>query len=155
MAKVISKPKKEKIIKEKKVPATSLFDYLSWLTDNKRLWEELTREEQKGFNVFIVNRFFSMDFALCEAINEMQEFTMSMDKSLVWRIYHTILPQQKFFLRYIKATLKEGIEKEDIELFIKHFSCNEKQAVEYLELLIKKNLKSEIDTIKNFYVQHT
>ena len=57
MAKVISKPKKEKVIKEKKAPATSLFDYLSWLTDNKKVWEDLTREEQKGFNVFIVNHY--------------------------------------------------------------------------------------------------
>lgn len=147
----MAKVKKEKIPKEKKPPATSIFDHISWLTNKKRKWEELSYEEQKSFNVYMVNRFFSMEPALCEAINEMQEFTASMNKKYVWKIYHTILPNDYFYLKYIKPTPIEGVNEEDIKAFIKYFSCTEIQAIEYIQLLQKKGLENEINEITQFY----
>ena len=136
-------PDKEKL--------ASIFDYISWLTNEKKTWEQLSYEDKKNFNVFIVNRFLSMDLYLCEAINDMQEYTLSMDKAIVWKIYSSILPKQKLYLKYIKSELIEGINEKDIFYFVKHFNCTEKQAVEYLQLLKKKNLEESIEEIKTNY----
>lgn len=148
MAKKIKDPTLQK---EKKNQSTTIFDYINWLTIEKKAWSDLTYEQQKGFNVFIVNKFLSMDLYLCEAINQMQEYTLSMDKSLVWKIYSTILPNDKIYLKYIKAAPIEGVNEKDINIFIKHFKCTEKQAIEYILLLKKKNLEQEIEKIKSNY----
>lgn len=149
--KKVTKEKKVKVEKEPKAKAASLFDYLAWLTVDKKEWSELTKEEQKGFNVFIVNRFLSMEFAFTEAINEMQEYTMSMPKEYVWRVYHAILPKQKIYFNYIKASKIEGILEEDIIIFVQHFKCTETQAIEYLKLLLDKGLEEKINEIKSNY----
>lgn len=141
-----------KVKNPKSESATSLFDYINWLTIKKRNWEDLTPQEKKGFNVFIVNRFLSMELAFCEAINEMQEYTTSMDKGLVWRIYSQILPKQKLYLNYIKPNPIEGVDERDIKIFIKHFNCKESQAIEYLKLLNSKGLESEIKILKSNYM---
>lgn len=149
--------KKEKIPKEKKEKkpverkGASIFEYLSWLTIDKKPWADLTHEEKKGFNVYIINRFLSMELAFTEAINEMQEYTLSMDKEFVWKIYSTILPKERIYLKYIKASEIEGIKQKEIDIFIKHFNCTERNAIEYLNLLKKKNLESEISKIAKNY----
>ncbi|MEO6306147.1 MAG: hypothetical protein ABIP51_23570, partial [Bacteroidia bacterium] len=125
--------------------------YINWLTYDKKPWAELTHEQKKGFNVFIVNRFLSMDLYLCEAINAMQEYTLSMDKEIVWKVYLQLLPKEKLYLKYIKPEKIEGLEERDISLFIKHFNCREEVAIEYLQLLKKKGLENEIENIKSNY----
>jgi hypothetical protein len=154
MAKKVKEPKPPKPPKEPKTPATSLFDYLGWLTYDKKEWKDLTYEQQKGFNVYIVNKFLSMDLYLCEAINQMQEYTLSMEKELVWKIYSTILPKERLYLKYIKAEPIAGINEKDIPVFIKHFKCTEKQAIEYIQLLTKKGLEEEIKNIKSNYAEN-
>lgn len=147
----MAKAKKIKEVKEPKPKAATIFDYISWLTNKKRTWEELSIPEQKGFSIFMINKWLSMDLDLCEAINEMQEYVQSMDKKVFWKLYYNILPKQSFFLKYIKATPVEGINEKEINIFIKHFNCSEKEAIDYLYLLNKKGLQEEIENIKSSY----
>lgn len=149
--KKVKEPKAPKPPKEPKAKAASLFDYISWLTNDKRAWDDLTRDEQKGFNVFIINRCLSMELAFTEAINDMQEYTMSMPKEFVWKVYSAILPSQKIYFTYIKSSKIEGVDEKDIIIFVKHFNCSEKQAIEYLQLLVSKGMQTEIENIKSNY----
>lgn len=131
--------------------AATITDYLSWLTNDKKQWHELSYEDQKNFNVYIVNRFFSMDLYLCDAVNSMQKYTVGMDKSMVWRVYYELLPKQKFYFKYIKAKKIEGVDEKTIHIFKKHFHVSDLIAIEYINLLKNKGLTQEIENLKNNY----
>jgi len=143
----MAKKTKEKI--EKPVAAT-IFDYISWLTDKKKEWKDLSYADQKGFNVYILNRFLSMDIYLCEAVNNIQELVCNMEKEMAWETYYLLLPKSKFYLKYIKAE-KNYEDEKLINIFTKYFNCTEQIAVEYIQLLRHKNLQIEIENIKNNY----
>jgi len=143
----MAKKTKEKI--EKPVAAT-IFDYISWLTDKKKEWKDLSYADQKGFNVYILNRFLSMDIYLCEAVNNIQELVCNMEKEMAWETYYLLLPKSKFYLKYIKAE-KNYEDEKLINIFTKYFNCTEQIAVEYIQLLRHKNLQTEIENIKNNY----
>lgn len=139
--------KNEKIAK---VPATKISDYINWLTKDKKPWNQLSLEEQKGFQVFIINRFLSMDYYFCEAVNTFQKLTCSMEKEMVWKFYLEILPKENFYVKYIKPEEKEVTNKEILS-FVKHFSCTEEIAMEYVMLLKRKDLQDEIKKIVELY----
>lgn len=146
--------KEPKVKKEKAPPkpkGASLFDYLNWITYDKKAWEELTKEEQKGFNPFMINRFLSMELAYTEAVNDMQEYIMSMPKEFAWKVYQKVFPAQKIYFNYIKSSKIEGVDEKDIIVFVKHFNCTETQAIEYLQLLVNKGMQTEIEKIKSNY----
>lgn len=147
-AKKAAKPKEEK---EKKPAGPGIFQFLEWLTTNKKQWHELPAEAHKAFNIFIVNRFLSMELAYCEAINTLQENVASMSKEMAWRVLYEVIPPRRAFFKYIKAAPIEGISEEEIQMFVTHFKCTDNIAIEYIRLLKRKGLQEEIDSLKNMY----
>jgi hypothetical protein len=149
--------KKVKVVKEKapkpeKVPTATIIDFINWLTWDKKKWEDLSITDQKAFQPYIVNRFLSMDLTLCEAINELQQYTIGMDKDKVWRVYYELLPRQKYYLKYIKSAPIEGLEERDILILKKYFSTTEEIAIDYFKTLNKTNEgKEKLENIKRNY----
>ena len=143
---------KKKIISEtkeavKKKPAGSVIDYISWLTYNKRKWEELSELEKKNFQPFILNKFLSMDPYFCEAINELQEYTIGMDKDKVWRVYYELLPSDKVYINYIKDKSEKEYFQNELDCIKKYFCESEKNCIEYLSFL--KSTDKGIIELKN------
>ena len=121
---------------DKKEKKTSLFDIISYLTDKKKPWSELSIEEQKLFNVYMINRFLSMDLYLCEAINQLQQYTLNcMDKKDVYNLYFYLLPKQRFYLKYIKS--KNEIPEKDLDLLMKYYKLSRRECEDYYFILNK------------------
>jgi len=136
--------------KEKK-SNTSLFDLISYLTDQKKPWSELTIEEQKAFSPYMINRFLSMDLNLTEAINDLQKYTLIIEKKEAYNLLFNLLPPQRFFLKYIKAE-KELPDKE-VNLIIKYFSVSKYEAEDYyITLSMTEEGKQIIEDIKQNYI---
>lgn len=141
-AKKTKEPKEAIDTGEKK---SSIFDFISFLTDKKKPWSELTTEEQKLFNPYMINRFLSMDLFLLEAVNELQKYTVgSMEKQDVYSLYYHFLPKQRFFLKYIKSQ-KEAPEKE-INMLIKYFNVSRRECEEYYQILSNNEKGQELLT---------
>jgi len=119
----------------KKKPAGSIIDYISWLTYNKRPWEDLSELEKKNFQPFILNKFLSMDPYYCEAINELQEYTIGMDKDKVWRVYYELLPKDKIYINYIKDKSQKEYTVNELDAVKKNFNESEQNCIEYLSFL--------------------
>lgn len=146
-----AKKKIEKLPKEK-IPTASIMDFIKWLTTEKRKWEDLKPQDQKAFNPFILNRFLSMNYDLCEAINDLQQWTIGMDKDKVWRVYYELLPARWFSIQYIKAQEVEGLTEKDIKIFKKYFSVNEEVAIDYFKTLNRTNEGQEkIEQLRRNY----
>jgi hypothetical protein len=139
---------KEKLEKEKKEPKTSLFDIISYLTNKKKPWKELTIDEQKTFNPYMINRFLSMDLYLCDAINQLQKYTInSMDKKDVYTLYFYLLPKQSFYLKYIKS--KNEIPEKDLEILVKYYKLSRRECEDYYLILNKDSEgKQRLEQIK-------
>ena len=151
MAKSKKKKLEKEIPEEPKEKKPGIFDLISYLTDQKKPWDQLTLEEQKLFNPYMINRFFSMELGLIEAINDLQKYTLIIDKKEVYNLYLALLPQQRFYLKYIKAT--KEIPERDVNILIRHFSVSRSEAEEYYLTLTKTEEGEEtLDEIKQNYV---
>ena len=124
MAKKVKEPKAPK---PEKIPTAAPFDFVRWLTTEKKKWEDLSPQDQKAFNPFIVNRFLSMDLTLTEAINELQQWTLGMDKDKLWRLYYELLPKGRLEGKYIKSTPIEGLSERDLDILKTYFSSANQQ----------------------------
>lgn len=131
--------------------AVGIFDYIDWLTINKRKWSDLSYEERKGFNVFMVNRIFGMDPYFVETINELQDVTLYADQDMVWRLYYELLPKEKLYISYIKPKEKIKHTEKEIIAFVKYFNTRTEIATQYLDILKLKNEKAEIKKILEIF----
>ena len=117
--------------------ATNIFTILNYITWDKKIWDELTPEEKKCVQPFMINRYISMDKNYIEAVNVVQKYNLS-PKSL-YEFYLEIIPKRKTFLKYIKSDKKsdQGI----ILLLSNHLQCSEREIKEYLDLINKDDIK--------------
>lgn len=138
----------EDIVKEKK---TSLFDMISFITDQKKPWDSLSDEEQKLFNPYMMNRFLSMDMFLIEAINELQKYTVGvMNKKDVYNLFLHYIPKQKYYLKYLRPVI--DIPAEDLKYISLYYNVSEREAEDYYFILIKDEVgKEHLESIKNSY----
>jgi len=145
------KKKKDDESSEPKEKKTGLFDLLSYITEQKKPWNDLTIEEQKAFSPYIINRFLSMDLFLCEAINDLQKYTLLIDKKDCYNLYLNLLPQQRFYLKYVKSSVE--IPEKDINCLKRYFNCSQFEAEDYfITLSNTEEGLNTLDLIKNNYI---
>jgi hypothetical protein len=131
-----------------KPKASSPIDFIKYLTTDKKEWKNLSASDQKAFQPYIINRWLSMDLYYCEAINELQQYTIGMDKDVVWKLYYELLPSERVYINYIKAKDSENFSVEELESIKLYFSVSSREAIEYLECLKKISKGNlEIDRI--------
>ena len=121
----------------------TIFDHLSNITEGKRTWDKLSEDERKTANVFMINRFLSMEFNYIEIINEAQ--TLNLPIQYLYNLYIAVIPKQKKYFKYIK---KSG---DDIKLLAEVFKVSEREAKEYRDKLNTKQIESlrlQIEGIK-------
>ena len=70
-----------------------IFDWITEIQVKKRKWNSFTDEDKKSFNVFIINRFLSMNPDYLELVNYIQQYTNGQLKpQQVYECYREIIP---------------------------------------------------------------
>ena len=126
----------------------TLFEHIDNLTYHKKRWSELTEEDKKTYNPYIVNRFISMHYPYIDLVNELQK--LDLPPHVLYEMYISCLPKHKKYFKYIKKSIKET-KGDEIEIISKVFEVSRKEALSYLELLDKnqvESLKLQITGIK-------
>lgn len=129
--------------------AASLFDHLSFITDQKLSWDSLSDIDRKSFSPYMINRFLSMNMDFIELINECQKYTIGqLSSKEVYKLYSDILPKKKQFNKYIKGAKSSKYNTDLVELLSNHFLISQDIAVEYLELYYQTSMSSLKEIIK-------
>ena len=133
------------------IKAKSLFDHLSGITDKKVSWESLSEVDRKSFSPYMVNRFLSMNMNFIELVNEFQKYTIGeLSNREVYKLYLELLPKQKQFNKYIKASKADKYQTELVELLSKHFLISEKESLEALDMYHETSLLTLKDILKKY-----
>ena len=123
-----------------------IFDWLNQINYYKKSWDSFTENEQKTFSVFIINRWLSMDDDLIEAVNFFQKYSIGLlQPREVYKWYCDILPKQKRFNKYVKGKKSNKYPDWVINIFCKYFECSKKEAIEYLYLINKSEIKDILE----------
>ena len=123
---------------ENVVKAKSLFDHLGGITFKKDKWESLSDMDKKSFDMYMVNRFLSMDMGYVELVNEIQQYTNGQLKNReLYKVYLDVLPKKKSFSKYIKGSGDSKWNKNIVKYLCIDFKVSSREVEEYLEILPK------------------
>jgi len=139
---------------EKQKPKT-LFDHLSHINEiqDKNYFDTLNDADKRTFDLYMINRFLSMDPDLIEIINEIQPNTTGcqLDKELAYKLYIEILPKKRRYLKYIKPRVEEKYDKEVIDILKEYFNVSRREVSDYIVILEQQGKKYEILDILRKY----
>lgn len=116
----------------------NLFDWIKEITYNKRSWNSFTDEDKSEFNLFMINRFLSMNPNNIDVINLIQRYPTCSNK-VVYKYYCDLLPKKKSFFKYIKTSIKW--EKETVDKISEYYKCSTREAKEYINILNDNQIK--------------
>lgn len=95
---------------------------LQLISTDKKPWNQLTKQEQKEFDVFIVNKMLATNQDYVELVNIMQlHHNMSKEQSYV--MFLRLLPKKKIYIDYIKAKT-EKVNKDLLAIISKHYEIS-------------------------------
>jgi hypothetical protein len=95
---------------------------LQLISTDKKPWNQLTKQEQKEFDVFIVNKMLATNQDYVELVNIMQlHHNMSKEQSYV--MFLRLLPKKKIYIDYIKAKT-EKVNKDLLSILSKHYEIS-------------------------------
>ena len=87
-----------------------------------------------------------MDRQFIEIVNGFQPYSIGLLESKdVYEFYCKLLPKGKRFNKYIKGKRDKKYDKELIDIISNHFECSKLQTKEYLELILKQELKEILE----------
>jgi len=117
--------------------AKKLFDHLTAITTEQdpNYFDKLSEEDLKSWSNFMINRFLSMKPEWVELIATLLPLTQTLQPKEMYKLYISVIPKGKYFLKYIKGKGEEKYEEFLVDLIKKEFQCSEKEAIEYIEVL--------------------
>jgi hypothetical protein len=89
----------------------TLFDWLKEITLNKTSWENFSEKDRESFNVFMINRYLSMNIDYIELVNYIQTIPFA-EKEKYYTIYCQMIPKKNVFLKYTKSNKKTKLDLE-------------------------------------------
>lgn len=111
----------------------SPIELIDHLTVKKTPYKDI--EIGKSISVFILNRWLSMSNDLIDVIDDLQDITSRLNMKQVYNLYLDYLPQQKIYLRYVKAKKSTSYSKELINILYSHFELSMKEIDLFLNLV--------------------
>ena len=119
----------------------TIIDWVNQLLVHKKDWDDFTKDEQKSFNSFIINRWLSMDKEFIEVVNMFQKYSIgTLESREVYKWYREVLPKGKRFNKYIKGKSKKKYDNEMVDILQKYFECSKLQVKQNLEFISKNEL---------------
>ena len=124
----------------------SLFDWIKQIISFKKNWNDFSEEDKKTYNIFMINKFLSMNQGYLDIVNYVQKLNIQ-DKEKSYIVYCSLIPKsQKNYFPYCKST-KKPQDPELLDNISKYYECSNREASEYLELLSKDEVEEILDSM--------
>ena len=130
------------------VKKKSLFDHVNQVTSvqNPNYWDDISDEDKKSWSNYMINRFLSMKSDWIDLVNEIQKYPL--EPKELYKVYTSILPKKKQWLRYIKGDKKMDYPKWVYEIVAKDMQVSMREAVSAVETYtMSTGGQSELDDI--------
>ena len=116
------------------VKKKSLFDHVNQVTSvqNPNYWDEISDEDKKTWSNYMINRFLSMKSDWIDLVNEVQKYPL--EPKDLYKVYTSILPKKRQWLRYVKGDKKMKYPKWGYEIVSKHLQCSMREANDAVEM---------------------
>lgn len=125
----------------------SIFDHVKTVCTSKTPWSELSEEDQKSWNVFMINRILSMNTDYLDVVDIVQMHS-NMSPEAVYTFYCEILPKGYRFIPFLKKGSNTGL----IKAVAAYYQISKREAREYIKLLPEEELSQiQIDFEKEPY----
>jgi hypothetical protein len=117
--------------------AKKLFDHLNAITaeQDPKYFDKLSEEDLKSWSNFMINRFLSMKPEWVELVASLLPLTQTLQPKEMYKLYISVLPKGKQYLKYTKGKSEDKYEEFLVELIKKDFTVPESQALEYIDIL--------------------
>ena len=115
------------------------FDFLRLVHDKKIKWEDLNEDEQKTYNKFIINRALGFNNNMLDIVNRLQGYDVTPKES--FKYYQSMTGDKFKFNKWIKGNKEKSFNPELLLKIAGYLECSKKQAIEYLNILSKKETK--------------
>ena len=124
----------------------TIFNWINEILVSKKHWNDFTKDEQKKFSPFIINRWLSMDKEFLEIVNYFQKYSIgTLEPREVYKWYCDMLPRGKRFNKYIKGKKDKKYDSELLSLLTHHFECSKVEVKQHLKLIDKTELKEILE----------
>lgn len=134
---------KQKLNSEDAPPpkAKGLFDHIKQIREKRdpNYFKTLTDADKKTWSNYMICRFLSMQSELVEAINDLQAYQDKLTPEQFYKLCIAVVPQSRGFHPYIKSK-SDKYSTDLVYMLSRHYRESERNAIEYLELLSRKEL---------------
>ena len=117
--------------------AKTLFDHINELyqSQKKNYFSTLDDGEKRTYNVYMVNRFLSMNIHQLPLVNEIQKYNIPDETHYLF--FATTIPRGKQYNKYVRAAKETKYEDWLVTLVAKHYCVSEYEANSYLDIYYK------------------
>lgn len=124
------------------------FDFVKLLHNKQVKWENLTEEDRKSWNTYIINKALSFDSNYLDIVNKIQPHTGGqLDPSAIFKYYQYVLPNRYKYNKWIKTNKVREFNIDLLVAMSDHYECSISQIEEYLGFLDKKEIKTTLVTL--------
>jgi hypothetical protein len=140
-------------IKEKS-KTRGLFDHINHIRESKNVdyYQNLTDEEKKSFNKYMILRFLSMDKSIIEEMAFISKYFQVLPEEQFYQLMREVVPRGRKFCKYIKPS-KSPINNTILECLCKKYEVGEKDASDYYSIYLsmgEKGLQELVELIGGF-----
>jgi len=121
-------------------PRMTPFDFLKLVHDKKIKWENLTEDEQKTYNKFIINRALGFNNNILDIVNRIQHYDVTPKES--FKYYQSMTGDKFRFNKWIKGQKSKSWNSELLTQIAGYLECSTNQAKDYLDILSKAEIKT-------------
>lgn len=116
----------------------SLFDHVNAIRRDKNpsYYNNLSEDDRKSFNHFMIVRALSMDAAIVEEMAQLYQLFDKIPSPQFYQLLVALVPQDFRFYKWIKSK-KMKHKKELLQIVAKRFGVSQFEANDYVNLLLR------------------
>jgi hypothetical protein len=123
----------------------NIFDWLKHINQYKTPPDKFSDKDWEVFNSYMIHRFLSMNKEFLEIVNFVQSYPPQ-EKKAIYNIYREFIPKNNKWNKYIKSSVKQP-NIDLVKIISDYYTCSQKEAKEYLNILDKQSIVSILDKI--------
>lgn len=123
--------------KDTETKAKGLFDHINHIREVKdpNYYINLTDEEKKSFNKYMIIRVLSMDINLIEEMCILSKYFQVIPDEQFYKVLIDVVPKGRKFCKYIKKST-ESVNQTILDCICNKFKVGERDATDYHNILI-------------------